>query len=84
MYPGDTRAVMALQLETEYGVIMPYQSRDLHGVMMLVSFLKIGGLRVNMEGKWKWVSTLGFQLFDFFTTFSCFFLAFEFPSKWVW
>jgi hypothetical protein len=24
--------------------------------MMLVSFLKIGGLRVKMEGKWKWVS----------------------------
>jgi hypothetical protein len=29
MYPGDASAVTALQPETEYGVIMPYQSRGL-------------------------------------------------------
>ncbi len=38
MYTGDAPAVTALQPEIEYGVIMSYQSRDLHGVMMLVSF----------------------------------------------
>jgi hypothetical protein len=38
IFTGDAPAVTALLPETEYGVIMPYQSRDLHGVMMLVSF----------------------------------------------
>jgi hypothetical protein len=45
MYPGDAGAVTTLQPETEYGVIMPYQSRDLHGVVMLVSFLKNWGFK---------------------------------------